>query len=116
MPYLFLFQVVLPAIAPLVDLLAIYGLVFLDAKVVISAWLAFALVQLAIAAYAFVLDGEPLRPLWAVPLQQIVYRQLMYLVVIQSLFSAATGVRLHWQKLRRIGIPPPSQPDAVSTK
>ena len=48
---------------------------------------------------AFRLDREPLRPLWALPLQQFVYRQLMYLVLIQSAITALTGGRLRWQKL-----------------
>ena len=30
------------------------------------------------AAYAFRLDKERLGPLWTLPLQQFVYRQLMY--------------------------------------
>ena len=37
------------------------------------------------------------------PLQQLVYRQLMYLVVIQSVVSAARGARLRWQQLKRTG-------------
>ena len=55
------------------------------------------------AVYAFRLDGESLRPLWAMPLQQFVYRQLMYLVVIQSVISAARGMRLRWQHVERTG-------------
>ena len=37
------------------------------------------------------------------PLQQFVYRQLMYLVVIQSVISALRGVRLRWQHVERSG-------------
>ena len=37
------------------------------------------------------------------PLQQFVYRQLMYLVLIQSTLTALTGARLRWQKLRPLG-------------
>jgi hypothetical protein len=37
------------------------------------------------------------------PLQQFVYRQLMYLVVIESVVSALLGVRLRWQHLERTG-------------
>ncbi|GHJ14591.1 hypothetical protein TPA0908_25860 [Micromonospora sp. AKA38] len=37
------------------------------------------------------------------PLQQFVYRQLMYLVLIQSVVTALTSGRLGWQKLRRTG-------------
>jgi len=53
--------------------------------------------------YAFRLDGESQRPLWTLPVQQVLYRQLMYLVVIQSVASAMYGVRLRWHKLRRTG-------------
>jgi hypothetical protein len=37
------------------------------------------------------------------PLQQLLYRQLMYLVVIQSAISALRGLRLRWQHLERTG-------------
>ena len=53
--------------------------------------------------YAFRLDREPLRPLWALPLQQFVYRQLQYLVVIESTVSALQGVRSSWRHLPRTG-------------
>jgi hypothetical protein len=66
-------------------------------------WLGFMILQLLAAGYAFRLDGEPLRPLWSLPLQQIVYRQLMYMVVIQSLATALYGLRLPWQGVRRTG-------------
>jgi hypothetical protein len=103
LPYLLLFQVLLPLLAPAIDLFALYGLAFLDPVPVAGYWLGFNAFQLALGAYAFRLDREPLGPLWAVPLQQFVYRQLMYLVVIQSVISAAVGVRLRWHKLPRTG-------------
>lgn len=37
------------------------------------------------------------------PLQQFVYRQLMYLVVIQSAVTAALGTTLRWHKIERRG-------------
>ncbi len=52
---------------------------------------AFNLVQLLIAVYGFRLDREPMGPLWALPLQQFVYRQLMYPVIIESTVSALQG-------------------------
>ncbi|MDX6644039.1 MAG: hypothetical protein QOD76_2001 [Solirubrobacteraceae bacterium] len=103
LPYLALFQVALPLLAPLIDLFALYGLIFLDPLPVLGYWLSFNALQLALATYAFRLDREPLRPLWAMPLQQFVYRQLMYLVVIESVISAALGTRLRWQHLERTG-------------
>ncbi|MGW5250599.1 bi-functional transferase/deacetylase, partial [Streptomyces sp. NPDC004129] len=101
--YLLLFQVLLPLLAPVVDIFAVYGLVFLDPVRIIGLWLAFLLLQLLMGLYAFRLDGERPGALWSLPLQQFVYRQLMYLVVIQSVFTAVTGSRLRWQRMERYG-------------
>jgi cellulose synthase/poly-beta-1,6-N-acetylglucosamine synthase-like glycosyltransferase len=114
LPYLLAFQVALPLLAPLIDLYAIYGLIFLDPRPVIGYWIAFNLFQLFLGAYALRLDRERLRPLWSVPLQQFVYRQLMYLVVYQSIVSAVGGSRLRWHKLARVGVQVPDRPATAS--
>ncbi len=102
-PYLILFQIALPVLAPLIDAFAVYGLLFLDPLPVLAYWLGFSAFQLALAYYAFRLDGESAVALWALPLQQLVYRQLMYLVVAQACMSALRGVRLRWQHVERTG-------------
>ncbi len=101
--YLLLFQVLLPLLAPVVDIFALYGLIFLDPVRITGLWLAFLLLQFMMGLYAFRLDGERAGPLWSLPLQQFVYRQLMYLVVIQSVFTAISGTRLRWQRMERYG-------------
>ncbi|MGA8851035.1 MAG: bifunctional polysaccharide deacetylase/glycosyltransferase family 2 protein [Aeromicrobium sp.] len=103
LPYLLAFQVALPLLAPAIDVAAIYALVFGSSMQIVWVWLAFLAMQYLSAAYAFVLDREKLAPLWTLVLQQLVYRQMMYLVVIQSVASAVYGIRLKWQKLRRTG-------------
>jgi cellulose synthase/poly-beta-1,6-N-acetylglucosamine synthase-like glycosyltransferase/peptidoglycan/xylan/chitin deacetylase (PgdA/CDA1 family) len=103
LPYLTLFQIVLPFAAPLIDLFALYGLVFLSPLPVLAFWLGFNVLQMVLAVYAFRLDGERCRVLWALPLQQFVYRQVMYLVVFQSAVTAARGIRLGWQHAGRTG-------------
>jgi cellulose synthase/poly-beta-1,6-N-acetylglucosamine synthase-like glycosyltransferase/peptidoglycan/xylan/chitin deacetylase (PgdA/CDA1 family) len=103
LPYMLLFQIVLPAFSPLIDLFAIYGALFTGAIRTLIIWAVFNLVQMLIAVYGFRLDREPLRPLWALPLQQFVYRQLMYLVIIESSVSAIQGVRSGWKHLPRTG-------------
>ncbi|MEU6218293.1 bi-functional transferase/deacetylase, partial [Streptomyces sp. NPDC047022] len=111
--YLLLFQVLLPLLAPVMDIFAVYGLLFLDPVRITGLWLAFLLLQLLMGLYAFRLDGEPPGPLWSLPLQQFVYRQLMYLVVIQSVFTAISGSRLRWQRIERYGslhAPPSAAP------
>ncbi|MCX5209234.1 bifunctional polysaccharide deacetylase/glycosyltransferase family 2 protein [Kitasatospora sp. NBC_00240] len=101
--YLLMFQVLLPLLAPVVDVFAVYGLIFLDPVRIVGLWGAFLLLQVLMGLYAFRLDKERAGPLWSLPLQQFVYRQLMYLVVIQSVFTAVAGSRLRWQRMERYG-------------
>ncbi|MFC7241082.1 bifunctional polysaccharide deacetylase/glycosyltransferase family 2 protein [Catellatospora aurea] len=101
--YLTLFQVLLPLSAPMVDVYGVYGAIFLPPTQVAAVWLGFTMVQVLTAAYALKLDGERYGPLWSLPLQQIVYRQLMYLVVIQSTVMALVGDRLRWHRMARTG-------------
>ncbi|MFE2020439.1 bifunctional polysaccharide deacetylase/glycosyltransferase family 2 protein [Streptomyces sp. NPDC059499] len=103
MPLVVLFQIVTPVFAPLIDVFTVYAMVFVDFRASLLAWLAVLGVQLFCAAYAFRLDREKYRYLLMLPLQQLAYRQLMYLVLIHSCVTAATGGRLRWQKLKRTG-------------
>ncbi|GAA3789805.1 glycosyltransferase [Sphaerisporangium flaviroseum] len=101
--YLALFQVVLPLVAPVVDIMAVYSLAINDPLPVVAVWAGFVLVQAFTGWYALRLDRERASVLWVLPLQQFVYRQLMYLVVIQSVATAMLGVRLRWQTISREG-------------
>ena len=102
-PYMLFFQVLLPLAAPVIDVFAVHGLLTGDAVKVGTIWLVYVLVQVATTGYALRLDGESLRPLWSLPLQQFFYRQMIYLVVIQSIVSAVAGAHLPWHKLHRSG-------------
>ncbi|MGW0813313.1 bifunctional polysaccharide deacetylase/glycosyltransferase family 2 protein [Streptomyces viridiviolaceus] len=103
MPLVVVFQIVTPVFAPLIDVFTVYSMVFVDFTAALLAWLAVLGVQLLCAAYAFRLDREKYRYLLMMPLQQLAYRQMMYLVLIHSCITALTGGRLRWQKLKRTG-------------
>ncbi|MET9654789.1 glycosyltransferase [Streptomyces sp. NPDC006460] len=103
LPLVVLFGVVAPLLAPLVDLFLLYGVFFGDAPITLTSWGGFILLQGALSWYAFRLDGEKPWHLISLPIQQLVYRQLMYIVLLQSAITAMTGGRLRWQKLRRTG-------------
>ena len=103
LPYLVLFQIALPVLAPLIDLFSIYGLLFLDPRSVLAFWVGFTGLQLLLGWYAFRLDHESPRVLWAMPVQQFVYRQMMYLVVVESVLTAIQGTHLHWRTIERRG-------------
>ncbi|MFQ3556222.1 glycosyltransferase [Streptomyces gramineus] len=103
MPLVVLFQIVTPLFAPLIDVFTVYSMIFVDLQAALLAWLAVLGIQLTCAAYAFRLDREKYRYLLMMPLQQLAYRQMMYLVLIHSCVTALTGGRLRWQKLKRTG-------------
>ncbi|WP_055569795.1 glycosyltransferase [Streptomyces atriruber] len=104
LPLVSLFMVLAPLLAPLIDVFLLYGLVFGPTQRTVAAWLGVLAVQAVCAAYAFHLDRERMTHLISLPLQQILYRQLMYVVLLQSWITALTGGRLRWQKLRRTGV------------
>lgn len=103
LPLVSLFMVVAPLLAPLIDVFLLYGVIFGPTGKTIAAWLGVLAIQGVCAAYAFRLDRERMTHLLSLPLQQILYRQIMYVVLLQSWITALTGGRLRWQKLRRTG-------------
>ena len=119
LPYLLGFHVMLPLLAPVIDIATLYAVVVTRSPTLLYFWLGFMILQFLTAAYAFRLDGERLGPLWSLPLQQIVYRQLMYLVLIESLISALRGLRISWQQVRRTGhfdVAPTDRPSRPSRR
>ncbi|MBW1598566.1 glycosyltransferase [Streptomyces sp. JJ38] len=116
LPLVSAFMVVAPLLAPLIDVFLLYGIIFGPTGKTVLAWFGVLAVQALCAAYAFRLDREKMTHLLSLPLQQVLYRQLMYVVLLQSWITALTGGRLRWQKLRRTGAvdsaPTPSGPSA----
>jgi cellulose synthase/poly-beta-1,6-N-acetylglucosamine synthase-like glycosyltransferase/peptidoglycan/xylan/chitin deacetylase (PgdA/CDA1 family) len=114
------FQVILPCLAPLIDVFLIYGLLVLDPVKTALIWGGVLVLQMLVALLAFAMERESPAPIMWMPLQQLAYRQMMYGVLIKSIGTALAGVRLKWQKLKRVGDfgalsapappPPPSSP------
>ncbi|QPP07861.1 glycosyltransferase [Streptomyces bathyalis] len=113
--YLAFFQVALPLLAPIVDVFVLYGMLFRGPIQAGGVWFGFLIVQLVTAGYALRLDRERLRALWSMPFQLFVYRQLMYLVVIQSVVALLLGTRLKWHRMHRSGTADQHRSGAVVT-
>ena len=116
LPQIWLFQIILAAVAPLVDLAILWSLASagLDrlyhplewsSDNLIQAllyWLVFVMVDLSAAAIGLALERRaPWRSLVWLPVQRFGYRQMMYYVVCKSLFTAVTGPKVGWGKLER---------------
>ena len=116
MPQIWLFQIFLTLVAPLVDLAVIYSLVRgISDRVAhpaewnadalwrpLAYWAAFVLFDLSAAAIGMALEKRaPWKSLPWLPVQRFGYRQLMYYVVIRAVATAVQGPRVGWGKLER---------------
>ena len=118
LPQVWLFQILLTALAPIADLLLVWQLV--------TQWIAytqhgaefsndnlytvgiyycvFMAVDLAAAIFGFLMEKrESWSLLWWLMLQRFGYRQLMYYVVVRSISTALRGAFVSWGKLERVG-------------
>ena len=110
MPNILIFQILLPFLAPLADLLLVLSLIaaglgIMPASVghILFYYLVFTLVDVAGAALAFAFEKEDFKKLlWMVP-QRLVYRQLMYYIILKSFNTALKGELQGWGVLKRTG-------------
>jgi cellulose synthase/poly-beta-1,6-N-acetylglucosamine synthase-like glycosyltransferase len=118
LPQVWLFQIILTTLAPVADLLLVWqlagqGLAYLQQghefhsgslQVFLVYYLVFVVVDLLAAMIGFMLEkGENWRLLWWLVLQRFGYRQIMYYVVVRSLWTALRGPFVGWGKLERAG-------------
>ena len=116
LPQIWLFQILLAAIAPLVDLAIIWSLgsALMDRMFhpvewqpdnliqSLLYWAAFILVDLSAAALGMAMEKRaPWKHIWLLPVQRFGYRQFMYYVVLKSLVTAVRGPIVGWGKLER---------------
>lgn len=116
LPQIWLFQIVLTAIAPLVDLAIIWSLISAvyawafhpvewspdDLIQPLAYWAAFIFLDLTAGALAMTLERRaPWADLIWLPIQRFGYRQLMYSVVVRSIDAALHGGLVGWGKLER---------------
>lgn len=116
LPQVWLFQIVLTVISPLVDLAVIWSLISAymasqshpveydpDSLIRgIAYWSAFILLDLAAGIFGMSMERRaPWGDLPWLPLQRFGYRQMMYYVVIRATQTAVDGRRVGWGKLER---------------
>ncbi len=124
-PNILIFQMILPFLAPIADIVLVLSLIAAGFGVIptslgniILYYFIFTLVDIAGAAIAFNFensalqkmktdDGKPIKEpykklLWLFP-QQLVYRQLMYYILLKSFNKAIKGELQGWGVLKRTG-------------
>jgi cellulose synthase/poly-beta-1,6-N-acetylglucosamine synthase-like glycosyltransferase/spore germination protein YaaH/peptidoglycan/xylan/chitin deacetylase (PgdA/CDA1 family) len=101
LPWLLTCQVVLPLTGPFIDLYLLYMLLtgqFVSAAVVA---LAAVLIDLAVVAFAVLMDGEPKRYVLLAPLMRVLWRPLQLVAVALSVHAWIHGATESWRRVRR---------------
>ena len=110
MPNILIFQMILPFLAPLADLILVlsliaagFGIIPASLGHIIFYYLIFSIVDVAGAALSFAFEKEDYKKLlWMIP-QRLIYRQLMYYILIKSFNKAIKGELQGWGVLKRTG-------------
>ena len=110
LPHILIFQMILPFLAPLADLVLVISLIAASMNIIpasaghiILYYIIFSVVDMASAALAFAYEKEDYKKLvWMIP-QRFVYRQLMYYILFKSFSRALKGELQGWGALKRTG-------------
>ncbi len=103
LPAFAIYQFAVPLVAPAVDILLVVSLVRGQLSATLGYYLLFFAVDLALSAIAVLLEGEDLGLLKGLFVQRIAYRQLLWVALAKSLWSALVGFAVGWGKLARTG-------------
>ena len=103
LPAFAIYQFLVPLIAPIVDLLLVVSLLRGQVGQTLGYYLLFFALDLALSAVAVLLEGEDLRLLLGLFVQRIAYRQLLWVALAKSLWTALAGFAVGWGKLVRTG-------------
>ena len=108
LPNILLFQIIMPIIAPIADLLFFFSLAWnwhdpASLNQILFYYGLFLFVDLAVSVLAFSFEKEKFTKLaWLLP-QRFMYRQLMYVILFRSISRAIKGEGQGWGVLKRTG-------------
>ncbi|MBS1634206.1 MAG: glycosyltransferase, partial [Bacteroidetes bacterium] len=108
LPNILLFQILIPILAPVADLIFFSSIYFFwndpdSLHMILLYYGMFMLVDVSVSVMAFAFEKEKLiRLLWLIP-QRFVYRFLMYVILFRSFIKAIKGEGQGWSSLNRTG-------------
>jgi len=108
LPNILLFQIIMPIIAPVADLLFFISIGWnwhdpASLHKILFYYGLFLFVDIAVSLVAFSFEKEKASKLiWLLP-QRFVYRQLMYVILFRSISRAIEGEGQGWGVLKRTG-------------
>lgn len=103
LPNVFIYNILLPLVYPFADAAFVFGLVFGELRTLLIPFLLFTSFDMAYALWGVWREPGGWRLIAAVPLQRVVYRQLLYWSVMKSVVRALEGTGSVWNKFTKVG-------------
>ncbi|HZK94626.1 MAG TPA: glycosyltransferase [Prolixibacteraceae bacterium] len=105
LPNMLIFQLILPILSPVVDITLLLSFFMPKPEVIVILYFAYYLLDVIISSLAFRFDGEKftLRDAYNLFLQRVLYRQLLWYVLIKGYLRAIKGELALWGILKRTG-------------
>jgi cellulose synthase/poly-beta-1,6-N-acetylglucosamine synthase-like glycosyltransferase len=112
LPSLWLYQILLPAVSPIMDVMIIWAIFGGHLRQFALYYAVMVGIEFVGAVLALWMDRGRWGLLPWLFLQRFVYRQLIYMVILKSMVAAVRGGTVHWGKLDRRGSWAPPEPSA----
>lgn len=103
LPNIFIFNIVLPLMYPFADSALIVGVALGQWKTLVLPFLLFTIFDLIYAIWGVWKEKNAWKLMIAVPLQRIIYRQLLYYTVMRGIVRAFEGTGSGWNKFNKVG-------------
>lgn len=105
LPNVLIFQMILPIFSPIVDFLMLYAIFTGNAHHVLEFYAFFLIFDSCVSYLAFRYDKEKFtfNVWWRFVIQRIVYRQIMWWVLMKAFNKAVKGEMAQWGVLKRTG-------------
>jgi peptidoglycan-N-acetylglucosamine deacetylase len=102
-PGLWIAQVVFPLMAPTIDLGLVLSPFFAWGPQLLVVVAVYNAALLLLCVWALAVDGEPVALALLLPVQNLFYRQFMYVVALKAVLRAMKGIRVGWTRVTRLG-------------
>jgi cellulose synthase/poly-beta-1,6-N-acetylglucosamine synthase-like glycosyltransferase len=105
LPNMLIFQLILPILSPVVDITLILSFFMPKPGLIVILYFGYYLTDVVISSLAYRFDGEKfsIRDAFNLFLQRILYRQLLWYVLIKGYLRAIKGELAAWGILKRTG-------------
>jgi cellulose synthase/poly-beta-1,6-N-acetylglucosamine synthase-like glycosyltransferase len=101
LPSVWLFQIILVAVTPVVDLLLLFSLLFGAWQAVLPFVIVFLAMDVVLATLACILERESILRAWRILPMRLIYRPMLSFVIWKAILRALKGAWVSWGKLER---------------